>query len=393
MGSVHGVQRFSFENNRPSEKTMIEKQYKILIVDDEPVNLKTLGNLLKEDYEILIAKDGEQALVHAFDEEPPDLILLDIMMPGLDGYEICRIFQTEQKTQHIPIIFVSALSEEVDEAKGLEMGAVDYITKPISNSIALARVKTQLKLKRAYEELKAANKELAQKNIALEEVAALREDVENITRHDLKNPLNGIICAASLLMDDDELKEEQEELTKIIEEAGYQMLDMINNSLNLYKMEIGSYQYHPLQVDILHLIRKIVIQAKIHILSVEILLNNQPVTKEDTFFIYGEELLCYSMFANLFKNAVEASPKEATITVKLDEKEMATIRIHNQGSVPQQIRNHFFDKYATAAKAGGTGLGTYSAKLMAETQGGNISLETSDEMGTTITVQLPRNGE
>lgn len=372
---------------------MIEKQYKILIVDDEPVNLKTLGNLLKEDYEILIAKDGEQALVHAFDEEPPDLILLDIMMPGLDGYEICRIFQTEQKTQHIPIIFVSALSEEVDEAKGLEMGAVDYITKPISNSIALARVKTQLKLKRAYEELKAANKELAQKNIALEEVAALREDVENITRHDLKNPLNGIICAASLLMDDDELKEEQEELTKIIEEAGYQMLDMINNSLNLYKMEIGSYQYHPLQVDILHLIRKIVIQAKIHILSVEILLNNQPVTKEDTFFIYGEELLCYSMFANLFKNAVEASPKEATITVKLDEKEMATIRIHNQGSVPQQIRNHFFDKYATAAKAGGTGLGTYSAKLMAETQGGNISLETSDEMGTTITVQLPRNGE
>ena len=372
---------------------MIEKQYKILIVDDEPVNLKTLGNLLKEDYEILIAKDGEQALVHAFDEEPPDLILLDIMMPGLDGYEICRIFQTEQKTQHIPIIFVSALSEEVDEAKGLEMGAVDYITKPISNSIALARVKTQLKLKRAYEELKAANKELAQKNLALEEVAALREDVEHITRHDLKNPLNGIICAASLLMDDDDLKEEQEELTKIIEEAGYQMLDMINNSLNLYKMEIGSYQYHPLQVDILHLIRKIVTQAKIHILSVEILLNNQPVTKEDTFLIYGEELLCYSMFANLFKNAIEASPKEATITVKLDEKEMATIRIHNQGSVPQQIRNHFFDKYATAAKAGGTGLGTYSAKLMAETQGGNISLETSDEMGTTITVQLPRNGE
>ncbi len=370
---------------------MIEKQYKILIVDDEPVNLKTLGNLLKEDYEILIAKDGEQALVHAFDEEPPDLILLDIMMPGLDGYEICRIFQTEQKTQHIPIIFVSALSEEVDEAKGLEMGAVDYITKPISNSIALARVKTQLKLKRAYEELKAVNKELAQKNIALEEVAALREDVEHITRHDLKNPLNGIICATSLLMDDDDLKEEQEELTKIIEEAGYQMLDMINNSLNLYKMEIGSYQYHPLQVDILHLIRKIVIQAKIHILSVGILLNNQPVTKEDTFFIYGEELLCYSMFANLFKNAIEASPKEATITVKLDEKEMATIRIHNQGSVPQQIRHHFFDKYATAAKAGGTGLGTYSAKLMAETLGGNISLETSDEMGTTITVQLPRN--
>ncbi|MDM8561930.1 hybrid sensor histidine kinase/response regulator [Candidatus Marithioploca araucensis] len=378
---------------------MIEKQYNILIVDDEPLNLKTLGNILTENYGILIAKDGKQALIHAFDEPQPDLILLDIMMPGLDGYEICRILQADIKTQHIPIIFVSALNEEIDETKGLEMGAVDYITKPISNSIVLARVKTQLKLKSIYEKLKAANEELAQKNIVLKEVAALREDVERITRHDLKNPLNGILGAVSIFMDDDEeLNEEQRDLTKIIEEAGYQMLDMINNSLNLYKMEIGRYQYHPQQVDILHLIQKIVNQAKAHILSVEILLNDQPVTQNDTFIVYGEELLCYSMFANLFKNAieaslVEASPKEATIMVYLDEKEMAIIRIHNQGSVPQQIRNHFFDKYATAAKAGGTGLGTYSAKLMAETQGGNISLETSDETGTTITIQLPRQGK
>jgi two-component system sensor histidine kinase/response regulator len=268
------------------------------------------------------------------------------------------------------------------------VGAIDYISKPISPPIVMARVKTHLKLKHAYEEL-------AQKNVALEEMAILRENVERITHHDLKTPLNGIINASALLIEDEELDQKtQMKVLKMIETASYNMLKMINSSLDLYKMETGVYQYNPEQVDILATIKKIIVETKSlaqeNTLSVEILLNNKPIIQGDTFIVLGESLLCYSMLANLFKNALEASPQGSILTVFLDKKELATICIHNQGTIPQEIRETFFDKYATANKVGGTGLGTYSAKLMAEIQNGNIYFETSEKSGTSITVQLPK---
>jgi signal transduction histidine kinase len=178
-----------------------------------------------------------------------------------------------------------------------------------------------------------------------------------------------------------------------IEKAGYKMLEMLNNSLNLYKMETGVYQYQPDTVDILSVLQKNVAETKQMAdslnLVVEIRLSGKLVTENDTFTIKGEQLLCYSMFANLLKNAIEASPNEASITVSIEEsKDVAIISIHNQGAIPLEIRENFFDKYVTAKKYGGTGLGTYSAKLMAEIQGGTIQFNTSEDTGTTIMVQL-----
>ncbi len=146
---------------------MTDKQYSILIVDDERANLKLLGNLLKDEYEILIAKDGELAIKRVFSDSPPDLILLDIMMPGIDGYEVCQRLKAEPKTQNIPIIFISAMSGDMDETKGLEFGAVDYITKPFSPPIVFARVKTQLNLTKAYQEIRTLNKQLKSENIRM----------------------------------------------------------------------------------------------------------------------------------------------------------------------------------------------------------------------------------
>ncbi|MEN8215375.1 MAG: hybrid sensor histidine kinase/response regulator [Pseudomonadota bacterium] len=366
---------------------MNDRQYNIMIVDDEPLNLKTLGAHLKTDYEILVAKNGEQALKLAFAALRPDLILLDIMMPGMDGYEVCRRLKADPRTQNIPIIFISAMSNEMDETKGLKLGAVDYITKPISLPILMTRVKNHLKLKRAYEELENKNK-------ALEEAAILRDNVDRIIQHDLKTPLNGIIGFSSLLhIKYSKLDEQQrKKIIKEIEKSGYKMLEMINLFLNLYKMETGTYQYSPEPVDILPVLKRIVNETK-HLadakgLSFKMAVNNQPVT--DKFIAQGERLLCYSMLANLFKNAIEASPKTGPLTVSLfNEKEStAIISIHNQGAVPREIREKFFDKYVTAGKSGGTGLGTYSAKLMAETQEGSIQFETSEETGTTVTVHL-----
>ena len=118
---------------------------KLLLVDDEPVNLQVLKQILQQDYRLLFARDGEKALSLAYSEQP-QLILLDIMMPGITGLETCQRLKQNANTQHIPIIFVTALAETRDETEGFKMGCVDYITKPVSPPIVLARVKAQLSL-------------------------------------------------------------------------------------------------------------------------------------------------------------------------------------------------------------------------------------------------------
>ncbi|WP_432735297.1 diguanylate cyclase [Maridesulfovibrio sp. FT414] len=123
-------------------------KHKILIVDDAPANIKLLGAVLREDYRIAVARDGMNALEIAASEDSPDLILLDIVMPEIDGYEVCRRLKKNPATQNIPVIFITSRDQVEDEAKGLELGAVDYITKPFSLPIVKVRVKTQLELKR-----------------------------------------------------------------------------------------------------------------------------------------------------------------------------------------------------------------------------------------------------
>ena len=135
----------------------------VLVVDDSPENIDLLGNVLKRDYEIKVALNGEKALKICGSENPPDIILLDIMMPGMDGYGVCSRLKSDAKTQDIPVIFVTSMSEVEDEAKGLEAGAIDYITKPISPAIVKARVKNHLELKEAREYLKNQNEILEQR--------------------------------------------------------------------------------------------------------------------------------------------------------------------------------------------------------------------------------------
>jgi adenylate cyclase len=134
-----------------------QKKQTVLIVDDQPDNLALMGSLLKEIYKTKVALNGEKALQIAISNEPPDLILLDVMMPGIDGYEVCRRLKENKVTNDIPVIFLTAKAEVEDEQMGLELGAVDYITKPVSPPIVLARVKNHLMLKSAREYLKEKN--------------------------------------------------------------------------------------------------------------------------------------------------------------------------------------------------------------------------------------------
>ena len=201
---------------------------------------------------------------------------------------------------------MTAMTGDEDERKGLELGAVDYIRKPFSPPVVLARVKTHLELKQAREDL------LAQNEVLTENIR-LREEVERISRHDLKTPLNSVIAVPRLLIDEGGLSANQVDLLQMLEESGYRMLEIVNSSLDLYKMETGAYVPNPRPVDLCGLVEHIrgetrdIIRTKN--LETSILIGTKPVGPDDEFLAAGEEMLCYSMLANLIKNAVEAAPR------------------------------------------------------------------------------------
>ena len=346
------------------------KKPTVLVVDDVPGNVEILLEILDDLCEIAVALDGESALDAVF-ENKPDLILLDIMMPKMDGYEVCRRLKEDPVTRDIPIIFVTALDSIEDESKGLVAGAIDYITKPFNLSVVRTRVKNHLALCEAFR---------------------LREDVEMIMRHDLKNPLSFIMSAPELIMMTEDLSEQSVKILKQIEASGQKLLTMINHSLDTFKMERGMYNLNPVKVNLLMLFRRIIneqqghLNKQIHILMI---LDGEPVRGSDVFEVSGEELLCYTLFSNLLNNALEASPYGEDIVITMESLLPKRITIQNQGVVPEEIRDVFFEKYSTSGKKSGTGLGTYSAALITETLEGNIQMETSEASGTSIVVNLP----
>ncbi len=191
---------------------MVKYQEKILIVDDQPANLEVLGEVLKPYYKRSVALDGEKALQIADSDRPPALILLDINMPGMDGYEVCRRLKKKDRTKNIPVIFVTALSEVGDETYGFEMGAVDYITKPVSPPVVLARVRTHLALKKARDSLAKQNEMLEEKvaertlevqltrDVTIQSLASLAETRDNETGGHIWRTQNYVRVLAENLM-------------------------------------------------------------------------------------------------------------------------------------------------------------------------------------------------
>ncbi len=364
-----------------------EKSSTILIVDDVRENIDLLRETLS-DYHCLIALDGPTALQIANGPKKPDLIILDILMPDMDGYEVLQELKKNERTAKIPVIFLTGKKHETDEVRGLELGAVDYITKPINPYIVRARVKTHLSLKAALEKVENQNKELM-------EMAKIKEDVENITRHDLKSPLTAVIGNVSLLL---EMEKCEEKLTKRILQntlrAAYRILDMVNRTLDLYKMEKGIYKVNYEPVNIVELLNNLFEELNRSFgyknFKAEIFVNNHPVKEKEFFIIEGEPFLFYSLFMNLITNAIEASPQNGVVRVYLESNGGAVVKICNQGVVPPEVRERFFEKFTTSGKRHGTGLGTYSAKLITQTMGGEIKMQTSEEEGTIVTVHLPK---
>ncbi|MEO5332732.1 MAG: hybrid sensor histidine kinase/response regulator [Magnetococcus sp. YQC-5] len=359
---------------------------KILIVDDDPMDINILRSILESEYSLNIAINGKMGLKRAQSAPHPDLILLDVMMPEMDGFEVCEQLKADPLLREIPVIFITAKDKVADETRAFKAGAVDYIPKPFSTPVVMARVATHLAMHAAHVQLK-------QQYIALQEMERLRKDVEAITRHDLKTPINGIIGCTDLLLQDATLSQpDLDKFYRLIRESANQLREMVNMSLSLIKMEQGRYEATLQPISLLPILHRVLADHRTwrerRRIETRITVDGQPVQEQQTFTVLGDETLCYTMFANLYKNAMEASEAGQTVTIALHNGTMATVAIHNHGAVPAIIREKFFEKYVTHGKRGGTGLGTYSSRLMAETQHGSISLHSSEADGTTVTVVL-----
>jgi len=270
--------------------------------------------------------------------------------------------------------------------QGLHIAGHQRVTVWVFEDIAERRAQDEA-LRASHAQIAAQAALLERQNDTLKENVLLREEVERIGRHDIKTPLNSIVAVTRLLREEHPPGPEADELLTIVERAGYRILSMVNLSLDLYKMEQGSYVFRPDAVDLVDLANKVTADVRMHAASKQVRLK---VDVSAAPFAWAEELLCYSLLANLLKNALEASPEGGMVTISAEAgtAETVLLRIHNRGVVPESICGHFFEKYATRGKVSGTGLGTYSARLMARVQDGDIEMETSEPIGTTISIRL-----
>ncbi|MBF0175423.1 MAG: hybrid sensor histidine kinase/response regulator [Magnetococcales bacterium] len=358
----------------------------VLLVDDQPESIDVIRSILGTRFTVKVATHGHVALKIAAQGEL-DLILLDIVMPHMDGYEVCRRIKSDPLTRDIPIIFLTAMDGTSDETIGLELGAVDYIRKPSNPLVVLARVGNAVALHKAQ-------RDLQRKNIELQTALQLREDMEQMARHDLKGPLSGLIGLPEVLLTgENNLTDEQRAIVHMMEKSAYSMLEMINRSLDLVRIETGNYQLQPETFDLLTVLGRVINDMERHAKPKGVSIHVDRTDDQDShapFLVVGEKMLCHPLFSNLILNAIEATPETSVVGITLASSNSArTIRITNPGTVPLSIRNRFFEKYVTSGKKRGTGLGTYSAWLSAKTQGGTIELDCSQPERTAVVVSLP----
>lgn len=223
----------------------------------------------------------------------------------------------------------------------------------------------------------------------------LKEDIERMMHHDIKNPLGNIMMLQSLLKQSPNINKDELKYIDYIGESGKQIQKLIEMPIDLFKMETGTYEFQPVRFDIIDLLKNAsadqsyITQEATSIIKIYI--NGKALKDGDSIFIGAEEHLCFNMFCNLIANAREASKSDEAVSIYIKDNNTIDITVSNNGAVPEKIRQSFFEKYSTEGKRKGTGLGTYSAKLIAETQGATISMQTSKEDGTKITVSFPKS--
>jgi len=275
------------------------------------------------------------------------------------------------------------------------MGWPDGRVVKYSIAVDISELKeTQNRLAEAHAALALRNRELADQNRILQENIHLREHVERIAKHDLKAPLSALIGLPRLLLDNYDLPGEATRMVELIEQAGQNMLEMLNQSLILYKLETDTYALASEPLDLLELVRDVAGRLSGSSLGqmrrVRVSLDGREPQPGERLLFSGDPLLCRPLLQNLLQNALEATPVAGEVRVDVRSgRDAVAIALTNPGEVPEAIRGRMFEKYVTQGKRGGTGLGAYSAALAARAHGGRVQLDASQPGATTVLVTLP----
>jgi PleD family two-component response regulator len=366
-------------------RAQLKEKASILIVDDTPDNLTLLSHIFMDSYRVQLAQNGAKALQICQSDAPPDLILLDIMMPEIDGFEVAEQLRSHPTSENIPIIFVTAMTDDAARIKGMELGAVDFVTKPVDPDALRMRVTNFMRYVELHRQIQADYDSMLA-------MAKLKDDVELITRHDMKSPLAAVLGLVQGVIGSAQLDETHRQQLQLAEEAALQALNMINLSSELYKIETGRFELKAKPLPLVKILRHSAAMMKKAFAENQFnfVIETPPGIDDASLSALGEEMFCYSVFENLIKNACEAAPAGSVIAIHLYQETPVRVTVENSGVVPVEVRENFFDKFNSHGKTNGTGLGTYSAKRLIEAQNGTVAMSTNDKTGKTlITITLP----
>jgi two-component system, sensor histidine kinase and response regulator len=384
--------------------------HSILIVDDTPKNLQLMSSLLKQKgYKLYITNSGENAL-NFLKSTLPDLILLDVMMPGLSGFEVCRIIKNDPQIKDIPVIFLSAKNETDDVVEGFEAGAVDYIVKPFNAKEVFVRVATQLQLKTASKLLKEKNDKLKDLNNSLvESKQIIEEDARQLKKlnaeknkffsiiaHDLRGPFTGLTGLTQILCEqiDGLSPEEIREMVKMLHDSARQVYDLLNNLLQWSRLQMNSITFEPKSVNL-----KEAVQDAMLVLS------NQTQSKEisvqiqipDELSVFADINMLKTIIRNLVSNAVKFTRKggEIKILAQPGQEDMTEISVIDNGiGMDPEMQKKLFlidEKISRTGTDGETsnGIGLLICKDFVEKNSGNIRVESKPDKGTSFVFTLP----
>jgi len=358
------------------------KAHTVLVVDDNPVNLKLLTTILHEaQYQILTATSSEQAL-QLIHEQTPDIILLDVMMPGMNGFTLCRKLKKDAKYSDIPLIFITSLSQQENIVEGFNAGGNDYIIKPFNRQELLARVRNHLHL---YNMLK-ENKRL----ITLSEDAS-RSKTEFLASmsHEIRTPLNSIIGMAEVL-NGTELTAEQRSFVSIFRAAGESLLAIINDILDLSKIEAGQTETETIDFHLPSLLSSVssVLSVRAAEQNVTISISIAPDVPSG---LRGDPTRLRQILLNLVGNGVKFTKDGSVdILVKKESASHLLFSVQDTGiGIPQDKHDLIFESFTqadslTTRKYGGTGLGLTICRKLSEMLGGRIGLTSIPGKGSTF---------
>ncbi|MEJ2199684.1 MAG: response regulator [Desulfuromonadaceae bacterium] len=384
---------------------------RVLIVDDSPSALKILNDALRHDYQISAATSGAEALALAASQSP-DLILLDIKMPDLDGYEVCRRLKQAEATRDIPVLFVTILGEIEDETKGLALGAVDYITKPISPAIVQARVRNHIRLKMHQDHLeemvRERTRELTEARAQAERANRLKDEfIVNIS-HEIRSPLNAILGMTDLLRET-ELEPKQQEYLRMAADSATQLLGLLTDLLDFSNIETGKLDFEKIDFNLRQSFEPMLaaFAGRAEQKSLHFKCQVEPEVPES---LQGDPDRLRQLVNNLLNNALKFTP-HGSIELRCalekeepgenDSPDLVTLKFSVQDTgigIPPEQQKHIFEHFyqvdgSLTRSRGGTGMGLAINQKLVERMGGRIWVESEPGRGSCFhfTVRLPRS--